>query len=217
MTQHRLTGTGEDVGRSLGRLVVTLLEVVRQVVERQAVRRAEAGDLSDEQIERLGRALMQLEATFDELIEHFGVVPNDVFLPLDLAGLARGENRSDRPRGGPHDHGERQPRAPTQQPRRRARGRPRQGHRHRRLRAGGAGRDRTGHDRRPRRDRQRGHLSALRRSGEPARPAAVPGSDRPAGPDRSDAGERCEAQDPRRTVGRGREGARRRAVPHRPR
>ena len=97
MTEHRLTGTGEDVGRSLGRLVVTLLEVVRQVVERQALRRVEVGDLSDEQVERLGQALMQLEDTFDELIEHFGVVPNDVFLPLDLAGLARGENRSDRP------------------------------------------------------------------------------------------------------------------------
>ena len=87
MTQ-RLTGSGEDVGRGLGRLVVTLLEVVRQVVERQALRRVEAGDLTDEQVERLGQALMQLEATFDELIEHFGVVPNDVYLPLDLTGLA---------------------------------------------------------------------------------------------------------------------------------
>jgi hypothetical protein len=94
---HRLAGSGEDVGRGLGRLVVTLLEVVRQVVERQAVRRVDVGDLTDEQVERLGRALMQLEATFDELIEHFGVVPNDVFLPLDLAGLAHGENRLDRP------------------------------------------------------------------------------------------------------------------------
>ena len=86
---HRLAGSGEDVGRGLGRLVVTLLEVVRQVVERQALRRVEVGDLTDEQIERLGQALMQLEETFDELIEHFGVVPNDVYLPLDLAGLAR--------------------------------------------------------------------------------------------------------------------------------
>jgi hypothetical protein len=94
---RRLTGSGEDVGRGLGRLVVTLLEVVRQVVERQAVRRAEVGDLTDEQIERLGRALMQLEATFDELIEHFGVVPNDVYLPLDLAGLAPDDTRLDRP------------------------------------------------------------------------------------------------------------------------
>ena len=86
---RRLEGTGQDVGRGLGRLVVTLLEVVRQVVERQALRRVEAGDLTDEQIERLGQALMQLEATFDELIDHFGVVPDDLYLPLDLTGLDR--------------------------------------------------------------------------------------------------------------------------------
>jgi Gas vesicle protein K len=86
---RRLEGSGEDVGRGLGRLVVTLLEVVRQVVERQALRRVEVGDLTEEQIERLGQALMQLEETFDELIEHFGVVPNDVYLPFDLTGLDR--------------------------------------------------------------------------------------------------------------------------------
>jgi hypothetical protein len=86
---RRLEGSGEEVGRGLGRLVVTLLEVVRQVVERQALRRVEAGGLTDEQIERLGQALMQLEDTFDELIDHFGVVPNDVYLPLDLVGLDR--------------------------------------------------------------------------------------------------------------------------------
>jgi len=86
---RRLAGSGEDVGRGLGRLVVTLLEVVRQVVERQAVRRAEAGDLSPEQVERLGRALMDLEATFDELIDAFGVVPNDLYLPVDLDALVR--------------------------------------------------------------------------------------------------------------------------------
>ena len=85
---RRLAGSGEEVGRGLGRLVVSLLEVVRQVVERQALRRIEVGDLTPEQVERLGRALMQLEDTFDELIEHFGVIPNDLFLPLDLTGLA---------------------------------------------------------------------------------------------------------------------------------
>jgi hypothetical protein len=86
---RRLSGTGEDVGRGLGRLVVALLEVVRQVVERQALRRVETGDLTDEQVERLGQALMQLEATFDELIDHFGVVPDDLYLPLDLTELDR--------------------------------------------------------------------------------------------------------------------------------
>jgi hypothetical protein len=92
----RLEGSGEDVGRGLGRLVVTLLEAVRQVVERQAVRRAEVGDLTGEEIERLGQALMDLEETFDQLIEHFGVVPNDLYLPLDLDALVR----TDRPSRG---------------------------------------------------------------------------------------------------------------------
>ncbi len=88
-TGRRLEGSGEDVGRGVGRLVVALLEVVRQVVERQALRRVEAGGLSDADVERLGRALMDLEATFDELIEHFGVEPNDVYLPIDLGALVR--------------------------------------------------------------------------------------------------------------------------------
>jgi hypothetical protein len=86
---RRLAGSGEDVGRGLGRLVVTLLEVVRQVVERQALRRVDAGDLTPAEVERLGRALMDLETTFDELTEHFGVVPQDLYLPLDLDALLR--------------------------------------------------------------------------------------------------------------------------------
>ena len=86
---RRIEGTGQDVGRGLGRLVVALLEVVRQVVERQALRRVDAGDLSPADVERLGRALMDLETTFDELTEHFGVVPEDLFLPLDVDALLR--------------------------------------------------------------------------------------------------------------------------------
>ena len=86
---QRLAGSGEDVGRGLGRLVVALLEVVRQVIERQALRRVEVGDLTDDDVERLGRALMQLEETFDELTDHFGGMPEDVYLPIDLAALTR--------------------------------------------------------------------------------------------------------------------------------
>jgi hypothetical protein len=89
----RLEGSGEDVGRGLGRLVVALLEVVRQVIERQALRRVEVGDLDDDDVERLGRALLQLEETFDELIDHFGVMPEDLYLPLDLDALARPTTR----------------------------------------------------------------------------------------------------------------------------
>jgi hypothetical protein len=83
----RLEGSGEDVGRSLGRLVVTLLEVVRQVIERQALRRVDVGDLSEEQVENLGRALIELEDTFDELRDTFGVREEDLFLPIDVRRL----------------------------------------------------------------------------------------------------------------------------------
>jgi len=83
----RFEGSGEDVGRSLGRLVVALLEVVRQVIERQALRRVDVGDLTEQQVEDLGRALIQLEDTFDELRDTFGVREEDLFLPLDVRRL----------------------------------------------------------------------------------------------------------------------------------
>ncbi len=85
--RERFEGSGEDVGRSLGRLVVTLLEVVRQVIERQALRRVDVGDLTDEQVENLGRALIDLEDTFDELRDTFGVREEDLFLPIDVRRL----------------------------------------------------------------------------------------------------------------------------------
>jgi hypothetical protein len=93
----RLEGSGEDVGRSLGRLVVTLLEVIRQVIERQALRRVDAGDLTEDQVERLGQALIDLEDTFDELGDTFGVREEDLFLPLDVRRLldADADNRRD--------------------------------------------------------------------------------------------------------------------------
>ena len=86
-SRQRLEGTGEDVGRSLGRLVVALLEVVRQVIERQALRRVDVGDLGEQQVEDLGRALIELEDTFDELRDTFGVREEDLFLPLDVRRL----------------------------------------------------------------------------------------------------------------------------------
>ncbi|MGH3314817.1 MAG: gas vesicle protein K [Nocardioidaceae bacterium] len=99
--RQRFEGTGEDVGRSLGRLVVTLLEVVRQVIERQALRRVDVGDLSQEQVERLGQALIDLEDTFDELRDTFGVREEDWYLPLDVRRLldeTPTERRNPRPK-----------------------------------------------------------------------------------------------------------------------
>jgi hypothetical protein len=102
----RLEGSGEDVGRSLGRLVVALLDVVRQVIERQALRRVDSGDLTEEQVENLGRALIDLEDTFDELRDTFGVREEDEFLPLDVRRLLDADSplRRDLPVTRGHSH-----------------------------------------------------------------------------------------------------------------
>jgi hypothetical protein len=73
--------------RGLARLVLTLIELLRQVVERQALRRVEGAGLSDEQVERMGVALMELEAKMAELREVFGLTEAD--LNLDLGPLGR--------------------------------------------------------------------------------------------------------------------------------
>ncbi|MEU7893680.1 gas vesicle protein K [Nonomuraea sp. NPDC049152] len=81
----RIETDAEAMERDLSRLVLTLVELVRQLVERQSVRRMEQGDLSDEQIEVLGLTLMRLEEAMTELCERFGLTPAD--LNLDLGPL----------------------------------------------------------------------------------------------------------------------------------
>lgn len=81
----RVNTDPEAVERDLTRLVLTLVELIRQLVERQCVRRMDQGDLSDEQVEVLGMTLMRLEEAMTELCEHFGLSPSD--LNLDLGPL----------------------------------------------------------------------------------------------------------------------------------
>jgi Gas vesicle protein K len=83
----RIEGDREDLARSLARLVLTLIELLRQLMERQAIRRVEAGGLSDEQIERLGRALIALEQRMEELKVSFELADDD--LNLDLGPLGK--------------------------------------------------------------------------------------------------------------------------------
>ncbi|MFI1396651.1 gas vesicle protein K [Streptomyces sp. NPDC020681] len=75
----------ESVERGLAGLVLTIVELLRQLMERQALRRIEDGGLSDEQIESLGLTLMALEDRVEELREHFGLSPDD--LNIDLGPL----------------------------------------------------------------------------------------------------------------------------------
>jgi gas vesicle protein GvpK len=82
---RRVDSEPDTVGRDLGRLVLTIVELVRQLMERQALRRVEAGDLPAETVERLGLGLMHLEEAMAELREHFGLQPED--LNVDLGPL----------------------------------------------------------------------------------------------------------------------------------
>jgi hypothetical protein len=77
----------EDVRRSVARLVLTLVEFIRQLLERQAIRRMEAGTLSAAQTEAVGLALMRLEETVREIGGQFGLEPED--LNLDLGPVGR--------------------------------------------------------------------------------------------------------------------------------
>ncbi len=82
---RRIEVDEESVRRSLAGLVLTIVELLRQLMERQALRRVEQGGISDEQIEELGLTLMALERNMTELREHFGLTEDD--LNLDLGPL----------------------------------------------------------------------------------------------------------------------------------
>jgi hypothetical protein len=86
-TRPRLNANPDDVQRSVARLVLTLVDFIRQLLERQALRRMEEGTLSPEEIERIGLALMKLEKTLRALAKRFGLSPDE--LNLDLGPLGR--------------------------------------------------------------------------------------------------------------------------------
>ena len=77
----------EDVRKSVAQLVLALVEFLRKLMERQAIRRMEANTLTKEQVEAVGLALMQLEEAVRELAIRFGLRPED--LNLDLGPLGR--------------------------------------------------------------------------------------------------------------------------------
>ena len=76
----------DEVRRSVAQLVLTLVEFIRRLLERQAIRRMEAGTLNKRQIEDLGQALMQLEDTVREMAAAFGLPPEDLNLDLGPVG-----------------------------------------------------------------------------------------------------------------------------------
>ena len=77
----------EDVQRSVVRLVLALVEFLRKLMERQAIRRMDAGTMSSGEIEDVGRALMRLEETVRDIAARFDLAPED--LNLDLGPIGR--------------------------------------------------------------------------------------------------------------------------------
>jgi hypothetical protein len=82
---RRISATPESAERGLACLVLTVVELLRQLMERQALRRVDEGDLTEDQVEKIGLTLMALEDRMGELREHFGLRPED--LNLDLGPL----------------------------------------------------------------------------------------------------------------------------------
>lgn len=83
---QRVNADPERVEQGLAQLVLTLIELLRQLLERQALRRVEQGNLSDEQVERLGETLMRLEQRMEELKKEFGLEDRDLNLNLGPLG-----------------------------------------------------------------------------------------------------------------------------------
>lgn len=94
-TRYTLGGMPERISgdpdarpeRGLARLVLTLIELIRQILERQALRRTEGAGLNEDEVERMGIALMELEGKMAELRDAFGLSEED--LSLDLGPLGR--------------------------------------------------------------------------------------------------------------------------------
>jgi len=78
----RISADPEAVENGLAKLVLSIIELIRRLLEKQALRRMDAGNLTEEEIERLGTALMKLEEKMEELKDVFGLTDDDLNLRL---------------------------------------------------------------------------------------------------------------------------------------
>ena len=86
---ERINADPEKVEQGLARLVLTVIELLRRVLEHQAVRRMDGGTLTDEQIERLGLALLRLNERMDEMKKTFDLTDEDLSIDLGPLGELR--------------------------------------------------------------------------------------------------------------------------------
>ncbi len=82
----RVNADPSEAEQGLAKLVLALIELVRRLLERQAIRRMEAGSLSDDQIERLGETFLKLDHKMEELKATFGLTDEDLNLNLGPLG-----------------------------------------------------------------------------------------------------------------------------------
>jgi Gas vesicle protein K len=83
---RRVNADPENLEKGLAQLVMTVIELLRQLMERQALRRIEGGTLSDEEVERLGETFMKLAERMEELKREFGLTDEDLNLNLGPLG-----------------------------------------------------------------------------------------------------------------------------------
>ncbi|MGZ4442886.1 MAG: gas vesicle protein K [Nocardioidaceae bacterium] len=88
---QRLETDAESVERDLFKLVLTIIELVRQLMEKQALRRVDQGDLTDEHVEGLGLGLMHLEQAMDELKDRYDLTTADLNIDLGPLGTLLSE------------------------------------------------------------------------------------------------------------------------------
>ena len=79
---ERIPADAEIVENGLARLVLSIIELIRRLLEKQALRRMDGGNLTEAEIERLGNALMKLEQKMEELKGTFGLTDDDLNLTL---------------------------------------------------------------------------------------------------------------------------------------
>jgi hypothetical protein len=85
--RQRLDFDPDKVQKGLGQLVLTVVALLHELMERQAIRRMEAGSLTDDQVEKLGQTLAALRGEIEKLRDHFGLTGEE--LNLDLGPLGK--------------------------------------------------------------------------------------------------------------------------------
>ncbi len=83
---QRIECSPDNVEQGLAKLVLGLIELLRRLLERQAIRRMEGGSLTEQQVEEMGLALMRLEKKVHEMAGQFGLKPEDLNLELGPLG-----------------------------------------------------------------------------------------------------------------------------------